>query len=774
MGLEVQPRFAIFSLMRRYALFSVTAVLLLLTVNRDSLAAGISFVSPRIGVASGVGFCTHGAYPQTSWPEPPPPGIYTWGFYCSDRESGRGTLVTSPFVASRSLWLYLAGYTSNSGLALEIERISDHSRFVIRPSREPHEVWLLSEFSLPANWRGSLVRLVATDQNTGPGGWLAFSEPVQVSQADAVSAVLLASETIFHFVLLLLPALAVCACILHKRVRSTLTAGLVLLAGIGAAGYLIFWCYFFSPRLGYLVALALPVISVAFLVLVGRHLDSGARRVLATLIPPVALTGVVAVLVLSVGFLYGGMQDPLHTASVRFSHQLPIDNTLPYSVARGLLQGHIPKPLFADWLTSDRPPLQSGIVLSQEPFGHPGQIGYTVISVIAQSLWIFGLWLLLDGFGVKRWAIVAVLATCLFSGFVFLNSFFVWPKLLAAAFTFGFFAVLFSKEQAFGLLEKRVRFVCAGALLSLGMLSHGGTIFAVIGAVIAFVALRKRLSLASIALIVGVAAGVYLPWMMFQKFVDPPGNRLLKMHLAGVEPIDNRSFGEALVSAYRGLTLRQIIDHKLENAKRALGSGWESDYWRGVGRIASDLSKGDYVSALPLANDRRTAMFYSFVLSLGFLPYALFALLAGVKRRFRTVEWRTAATLLLLVTASLVGWWVLMFGPGTTIIVSGAYAVDLLAMTACILVLWPLSPWLTVTVSALQVALNVLLYVVLMRGFVPGGPLPEGHLHPDMLALCLIALGVVVGCLILVAKDTRATSSDVQGPIREERIASRT
>jgi len=29
----------------------------------------------------------------------------------------------------------------------------------------------------------------------------------------------------------------------------------------------------------------------------------------------------------------------------------------------------------------------------------------------------------------------------------------------------------------------------------------------------------------------------YLPWSAYQKYVDPPGNRLLKIHLAGVIPV---------------------------------------------------------------------------------------------------------------------------------------------------------------------------------------------------------------------------------------------
>ena len=55
-------------------------------------------------------------------------------------------------------------------------------------------------------------------------------------------------------------------------------------------------------------------------------------------------------------------------------------------------------------------------------------------SVELQSLWLFALWLLCVAFDINRDAVRLLLVTTLFSGFIFLNSFFVWPKLLAAVY----------------------------------------------------------------------------------------------------------------------------------------------------------------------------------------------------------------------------------------------------------------------------------------------------------------------------------------------------
>lgn len=740
----------------KIALFTPPVILMLAEMPM-ARASNTNLVSPRIGILSSEGFCANGVYRGTTWVEPqPPPDIHTWGSYCSERDSGKGILITSSFRAPSVLRLYLAGYPTNSGVSLRIEKPFDGTSFLIWPSREPHENWRLNEFSLPPSWLNSPVRLVAQDEKNGPGGWIALSEPVETKDADFEISIRLLLSTVVHFILLVLPGFAACAWAVYRGIRSVITAGVVLLAGIGASGYLAFWFYFIHPRLGYILELLLPVGAGILLMWITPRLDPNAGKLVKVLIPPVMLIGAGALLVLATGFLYGGTQDALHTASVRFSHPLPSDNTLPYLFAKALRDGHVPRPLFLDWLTSDRPPLQSGLVLSQAPFGHPGQIGYTVISVIAQSLWIFGLWLLLLARRTKRNLRALVVVTCLLSGFIFLNSFFVWPKLLAAAFTLGFLTVLFCKESPSSPAEIRIQFTTAGALLALGLLSHGGTVFAVIGATLVVLVRRRRLPLASFALMIGTSAAIYLPWFLYQKFVDPPGDRLIKLHLAGVQQVDPRSAIQAISSAYGNLTAHGWIHNKATNIDKVLGH--EFDQGRSLGRIVLRLVNGSANPAflLSLAANARSNAFFYFIPCLGLLPLGFVSFLAGAWNRYRTREWKTSAIFFLVVGFSLCDWCLIQFGPGTTIVHQGAYAVNLLAAAGCILALWALSPRLAVVVSALQVALNVLLYVILTRGFIPGGPLPEGYLHRGMLALCLLALGAVTYVSMLIAKDTSA------------------
>jgi hypothetical protein len=77
-------------------------------------------------------------------------------------------------------------------------------------------------------------------------------------------------------------------------------------------------------------------------------------------------------------------------------------------------------------------------------------------------------------------------------------------------------------------------------------------------------------------LIIAVAV---IPWTLYQKFYDPPGNRLLKMHLAGVMEPDARGTFEAIKDAYSHVSPRSIAQYKWEHVEVLIGS--TPFAWRG-------------------------------------------------------------------------------------------------------------------------------------------------------------------------------------------------
>ena len=122
------------------------------------------------------------------------------------------------------------------------------------------------------------------------------------------------------------------------------------------------------------------------------------------------------------------------------------------------------------------------------------------------------------------------LATTFVSGFVILNSFYTWPKLLPVAFLFVLPGYLFTDRFSSVRADWRVG-ALVGAAAGFAMLCHGGSAFALLGIALTLLCLRRLSSLRFLLAGALVAGFLYFPWMLYQKYYDPPGDRLLKMHL---------------------------------------------------------------------------------------------------------------------------------------------------------------------------------------------------------------------------------------------------
>ncbi len=462
------------------------------------------------------------------------------------------------------------------------------------------------------------------------------------------------------------------------------------------------------------------------------------------------LVGATSLLVASTGFVYGGLESPFETASTRFSHALPTDNTIPYLFAEGVVNGHVKRPLLANWLSSDRPPLQTGMYLSQRRY-LVRELPYTVMSVVAQSLWILSLWLLLRAFRIRRHAISLILLVCLCNGFIFLNTFYTWPKLLAASYVLGFAALLLSPEFSSAARGRWPVGVLAGALLAFAMLSHGGSMFAIAAILVARLLLRRSLDVKLFSFLLGSAFLLYLPWMLYQKFYEPPGDRLLKYHLAGVEEPDPRTFGQVAAAEYGKLTVRDWATNRFENLMAIVDH--QGEYWRDVGALLSGLAHPGSRSGpgiAKLAAEMRAMNFFYLSPCMGPLLSGLVALGIGSLRRIGSVEWKTALRLWLVIAGTIVVWCLLMFRPGSTILHQGTYALVLLFAAASLLTLWALSPVSAVVIGSVSAALHVVLYVVLTRQSTGGEVLAENSLDYGLLSLAVLSFLAIVGSLFLV------------------------
>lgn len=518
-------------------------------------------------------------------------------------------------------------------------------------------------------------------------------------------------------------------------------AGLVT---AGVLAYITGIVWFDSPAAGIWVSRSVPVLCLVYVATLRWREPDAVDRVLRPLGVPALLAGLWAGLVLALGFLYGGEPDAANVAASRFSHQLPIDNQLPYMLARHIEQvGHVGPPShFSSWLSSDRPPLQSAFVLSQTLW-HRGDasslLDYQVLATLMQSTWVAGVWALALVLTTRRSVRALMIAGCAACGQVLLNSFYTWPKLLAAAFVLVAVALVLHR----GRMGTTARLSLAAAAAALGYLSHGGAVFALIPVALvgAWQALRGRTVLRTLGAALGSALVLVVPWALYQRIYDPPGDRLLKWMLAEVHEIDPRSVVQIVEDRYRQVGAGGAIHNKIENFAQVLGLPPQ--------QIPPHADVDSVIRLL------RSAWFYSLVPSFGVL--IVLALGWVVCRRAQRAEVRAQGALVGVLVAGVVGWCLLMFGPRTTVTHQGTYAFALMGVMALVGAGAFFSVRATTVVVALQAVVTLVVYV-------PALPIARVEwtqsAHPAkqalvVLAVCGIGMIAVLAAYARGARDRR-------------------
>lgn len=520
------------------------------------------------------------------------------------------------------------------------------------------------------------------------------------------------------------------------------------LATTGVTAMLSFWAFYADPLVGESFAYLLVFGSVALAAgsLYGGRLDPALLRRLAT---PLALWALGSVFLVFLGYMHGGIDTPLATSPNRFSHELPGDNVIPLFFAEWFFDhGHQgTPPIFpGEWLSSDRPPLQLGYVLAQRPFewGDPG-LHYQVLGVILQQLWIVGLWALLLAARVGRVTRALAIATVLVSDIAIVNGFYVWPKMLSAAMLLAA-AALVATPLWQRLRESLWAAALVAALLALALLGHGSSIFGVIPLVL-IVAVRGLPGWRWIgtALLVGLV--IALPWSAYQKYGDPPGDRLTKWMIGGVEQVDDRSPGEAILDSYGEIGLDGAVERKLQNFGTM--AGVEIEIPDDLSNAFSSAADGDLEETV---RELRSTRFFSIAVFLGlFLVAPVVMLLARARGRRHPEEWSFALTCLALAAIGLFAWGLIMFGPvpARTTIHVGSLALPILALVGATVGLRATFPRFAIYYVGLNAAAMLALYA-------PALDPPEGSTYS---AFAIFAAAASLVAFVAVALGTA-------GPLR--------
>jgi hypothetical protein len=536
-----------------------------------------------------------------------------------------------------------------------------------------------------------------------------------------------------HLVLTALPGVAAALFVASRGERRIPVLLAVLLAASAGAALLGFWAYYGSRPLGQ---------TWTFLVAFGSLLASGwllydrgiAGPVLRGLAAPLALWALGSAFLVFLGFLHGGTDSALAGSLTRFSGPLPTDNDIPRFFAEWFyVHGHngAPPEFPGNWLASDRPPLQVGYVLNQQPFHfNREELNYQVLGVCLQQLWIVGLWALLVALrGVGRVTKGLVMLTVLLSSLAIVNGFFVWPKLLPAALLLAAAALMLTPLWH----EVRGRLwggALVAALCGLAMMGHGSSAFGIIAlaVVAAFRGLPswRWLGVAVLAFIV-----VMGPWSAYQRWGDPPGNRLTKWYLGGDIGPDEKGVSEAITDGYGESGLGGVLHHKGQNFVAIFGGKAMTMNLR---TTVEAIEAGNFEDAVrPL----RSIFFFNLVPSLGLLLLGPVAMAIGWRRRRdRPGEWQAAAVLLGTFAIGTVLWALIMFGGETaqTVIHQGSYLLPALAICGCAIGLRAVLP----RFACWWLALNMLLMLII---YVPDfEPVPETAFAPGNAVLALLGL----------------------------------
>jgi hypothetical protein len=532
----------------------------------------------------------------------------------------------------------------------------------------------------------------------------------------------------------------------RKHIASYYVVPVAALVGC-LLGYAAFWIYFASLTAGRafgLISLGLSTVCAALLVLVRAN-----RQLLRTVdvAAPLVLLYLVTLFYTSVTFSCAVAPTVSTLESYCHLSSLTGDNIMPQIFADNLLHGDV-KALIFGWQGSDRPPLQSGVVLLQGLITESTSwhlIGYELIAVLLQALWVPAVWAFCRALRLSGRALVTVLTLCVFTGFLFFNSVFTWPKLLAASMTL--------LATAFLVFAKPSRWTWAMGGLAVGtaMVAHSGIFFTLVPLVAVLLRRRFRPNWKLLGLAAVAAALLLAPWQAYQTFYDPPGDRLLKEHLAGYTQADDAPLITTIVNAYTDTPKRVLLENKLNNVTQVFALPNERSHRLGVGRTGTlrDEEIRYVVIGLGLFNLGWLALFWR-----------------SVRLRLRdSLDMARLKLILTLAGGALLFWLLAMFGPpiAITVLFQGSYATMLLLYVGLGAVITVLPRRLVRVLLGIQIGYFMAIWVV--------AAWQPYRLQPVSVAFSAVSVVAVLAVLGALGKRISTTPEDPQVPASQPAVA---
>ena len=382
---------------------------------------------------------------------------------------------------------------------------------------------------------------------------------------------------------------------------------------------------------------------------------------------PLLLTFITGLIYISIYYAKGSIVNIENTAASLW-HNLPIDNAIPRLFADAIYAGDDPRNILRslEWTSSDRPPLQACFILLYKPLELIFPFDKLTFSYIGgfvfNLLWIPAVWFFVGLFRCDNKSKTFILLILISTPFFVINSIYTWPKLGAASFIILSLVFLFKRKIPFN-----YDYFISVILFCFAWLSHGGVAITILPLIIFCFFIKKFPNKKTILYCSTLLFVVLLPWVLYQKVYDPPGNRLLKWHIAGVIDVDSRGFLEALYQSYKNTDVIENIKRIHSNINLLYGNSFNSFN----------------IFKIPLEN--RVFDFFYFSRSFVF-PFFCFVFLFIFNLFMNSKLYLQKYKIFFLITfSSLYFWCIIMFIPSSTINHHGSYANNILILVLILL-----------------------------------------------------------------------------------------
>lgn len=515
------------------------------------------------------------------------PWFATWRSWTPAEGAVPGDARSAQFAMPPYVAVAYQGFAGAPGIGLWLECESDGARLPVAEARTNTQ-WAEAIVARPPGWcAGGGTRLVAHSDSRER--YLAFGTPFEVSRLSAWKARYAGLFGLGLLLFALVAGFCVAAAAALRRAwpqGDPIASGLV---GLGVFGYALFFVFDASRSAGNVVAGAGVAVALAGLALLAGWRPRGARDAGADVLAwraPLLCWGVVACAFTALLFAADAGAGAW-TANARFAPvRWSTDNQLPMLVAEHLVRLDLAKIDLGPWLVSDRTPLSYGLhawlrsvaaVLARGADGpHLAWQFHALAGIVINTAWVAVAWRLLRGVGLAPRRAALLLAALAALPFCLFNSIYTWPKLLAAAFGLAAIVQLLRPLAAHAdgtTAPAATRWVQAALLSALALLSHGGAVFGILAMLaVAFAAHRDGLRPGVLLRAGAAAVALLLPWMAWQRLVQPGGNALLKSVFGGTFGFDEREVGvvETIARSYAALSPGEWLGMKLEGLRSLL------------------------------------------------------------------------------------------------------------------------------------------------------------------------------------------------------------